>query len=287
MAIREQEIFKNGSSTYYFSSKFFPANVREDVFRLYSFVRVVDDYVDQVPADRANFLQVKEAWFAALANPSFDTRRLESDTLNQRVVKNSIHVLRKYDMDPNWFVAFWQSMHADLQPIAYQTLDQTLDYVYGSAEVIGLMMAKIMGLPEEAMRAARLQGRAMQFINFLRDIEEDNALGRCYFPIDELRQFKLNDLSKESAYRDAPLFESFMRYQLARYNGWQKEALEGFSYIPRRLRIPLKTAVDMYTWTGQAIEKNPLIVFEHKVRPRKRRVLIKGITNGRILLPGL
>ncbi len=58
----EKDIFQKGSTTYYWSSKFFPAAVRDDVFKLYSFVRVADDYVDQLPPQAAKFHALRKAW---------------------------------------------------------------------------------------------------------------------------------------------------------------------------------------------------------------------------------
>ena len=56
MASNEQkEIFKQGSTTYYLSSLFFPKKIRDDVFTLYAFVRVADDYVDNIPAQQKEF----------------------------------------------------------------------------------------------------------------------------------------------------------------------------------------------------------------------------------------
>ena len=54
-----KRIFKNGSKTYYYSSFFFPPNVKEDVFKLYSFVRKADDYVDSVPQQKQEFYSFK------------------------------------------------------------------------------------------------------------------------------------------------------------------------------------------------------------------------------------
>lgn len=272
----EQTIFKNGSTTYYFSSKFFPVAVREDVFKLYSFVRVADDYVDCVPARTKDFQGLCKAWRSAHANENFDTAPSTSDSIDERVIKNMVFVTRKYGFEKEWIESFLASMQADLDRKKYKTIDDTIWYIYGSAEVIGLMMGKIMGLQEEATHAACMQGRAMQFINFLRDINEDNALGRCYFPLTDLKRFKLPDLSFETAKAHPDRFTDFMHYQLDRYDAWQSEATEGFKYIPRRLRIPLRTAVDMYNWTGQQIRQNPLIVFKRKIKPTKRQVLSRA-----------
>lgn len=139
--------------------------------------------------------------------------------------------------------------------------------------MVGLMMAKIMGLPNESLPYARMQGRAMQWLNFIRDIDEDNKLGRQYFPQTDLQKFDLPNLSSATAKKYPENFAGFMHFQIARYTDWQQEAVNGFIYIPRRLLIPLRIAVDMYNWTTEQIAKDPKIVLDTKIKPRKSRVL--------------
>jgi len=273
----EEQIFKNGSTTYYFSSKFFPKSVREDIFKLYSFVRVADDYVDAVPAQSRDFHALRQLWKEAFTRGSI-AKRSSEDTINERIVKNIVFICHKYNFDRQWVESFFNSMQADLDKKLYQSLEQTLEYVNGSAEVIGLMMAKIMTLPDDAFYYASLQGRAMQFINFIRDIDEDNRLGRCYFPNEELRHFHLKNLtdprqSVEGDPSNPDNFIEFIHFQLNRYKTWQEEATLGYSYIPLRMRIPLETAVEMYDWTAQLIYQNPFVIFDRKVKPTKRQVL--------------
>ncbi len=272
----ETRIFKNGSTTYYFSSKFFPRKMREDVAALYSFVRTADDYVDNKPAQTEKLLKLEQYYLESIKVKSFDFRVKKNDSVDQRVVKNVIRVSRKYDFKNVWVESFIASMKQDISPKTYETLSDSLDYVYGSADVIGLMMAKIMGLPNEASKYAQTQGRAMQWINFVRDIKEDNSLGRCYFPVTDLTKFGLDSLDELEAHKNPEQFKKFIRFQIKRYYNWQTVANNGFRYIPRRLRIPLQTAVDMYAWTAEQIEKDPLIIFDHKIKPRKRDILRRG-----------
>lgn len=272
----EKQIFKQGSTTYYFSSKFFPKQIRRDVFLLYSFVRVADDYVDTIPPKAADFYRLREAWDRAKANRDFSTISGTSDSIDKRIINNIVHISRKYEFDPAWVDSFLDSMQADLSDRTYRKLDDTLWYIYGSAEVIGLMMARVMGLPPEADEAARLQGRAMQYLNFIRDIVEDNGLGRCYFPESDLKKFGLKDLERVTVEKNPENFKQFIRFQLRLYRDWQQQAKEGFSYIPGRLRIPLQTAVDMYDWAADQIEGSPLSVYDHKIKPGRRRIMIRG-----------
>lgn len=268
---REAQIFRAGSRTYYVSSLFFPAAVRADVFRLYSFVRVVDDYVDISPRNIATFTAVKKAWRAQ--NPA----RL-TDTTARLVMQNMLDVAQKYNFDPAWVDAFLWSMAQDAsnKPVEYRTLHDSLRYVYGSAEVIGLMMTSILlgGADKGALHAAQLQGRAMQWINFCRDIEEDNRLPRCYFPREDFEQFDLADLSSAEASRKPRQFAAFVRHQVARYELWQQEASAGWACLPRRSRVPVIAASNMYGWTARQLRRNPHVVFCQQLKPSKPRILL-------------
>ena len=275
---REREIFKKGSTTYYFSSKFFPRTVRDDVFRLYSFVRVADDYVDQQPPDKKGYKDLLQQYQYVLSRSAVP-RVKQTDSINKRAAKNMVAVSKRYDFNMQWIEAFLDAMEADLKKKKYKTLKDSLQYVHGSAEVIGLMMSKIMGLPDDSVRFATMQGRAMQWINFIRDIKEDNGLGRCYFPQSDLKKFGLKDLSEETVQKDPEAFRDFMQFQIKRYDEWQSIAREGFRFIPKRQLVALKTAVDMYDWTARQIAAKPMIVFEKKVKPTKQRVLKTAARN--------
>lgn len=273
---REQEIFKNGSTTYYFSSKFFPKSSRIDVFRFYSFVRLADDFVDKIPADKSSFFKLEKLWNKVYKNDELLKINKKSGDI-ERVVNNLFIVYKKYNFDPDWVIAFLDSMKMDINKYEYKTMSETLKYIYGSAEVIGLMMSQILGVDKKAYKYAKLQGRAMQYINFIRDISEDNQLKRLYFPKSELRKFGLVSLSEHDIVGHRSEFNEFVEAQILKYESWQKEANKGFKFIPYKQRIAVRTAVDCYNWTARKIAKYPVVVFDKKVKPSKMRVLTRAI----------
>lgn len=271
----EKNIFESGSTTYYWSSKFFPKGVRDDVFKLYSFVRVVDDMVDTIPADTKRFKHMQRRWLDVkkqLAKGSVP--QPQNDSVDEKVLYNIAFIVHRYECEHEWVDGFLDSMQMDVQKHTYETLDDTLEYIYGSAEVIGLFMARIMQLPVKPYEYAKLQGRAMQYINFIRDIDEDNQLGRCYFPEKILKKHELTNLSEKTAQKNPEAFKSFIHEQINLYEQWQLEANKGFTYIPKRLLIPLRTAVEMYNWTAEEIKKDPFVVYRKKVKPSKKLVLM-------------
>lgn len=259
-------VFREGSKTYYNSSRFFPPEVRRDVSVLYGFVRVADDFVDAVPQRGEDFYAFTERY----------SRSIGGKSTGDPIVDSFVELAHRRDFDPDWTDAFLRSMEWDLTKSTYRTLEETLAYVYGSAEVVGYFMARVLDLPPEADESAGMLGRAMQFINFIRDIDEDNHLGRTYLPIDET---SLPDLSEATARANPEEFRLFIKRQLARYSEWQKQAEAGYRFLPRRLLIPIKTAGDMYNWTGEQIAADPFVVFRRKVKPKRRRIVIRGMRN--------
>lgn len=262
-------IFRRGSRTYFYSTLFFPPAVREDVFSLYSFVRTADDYVDAVPQEVEEFYALTDRYAMAMAG----------EATGDVVVDSFVELAERKGFDQAWTAAFLSSMERDITVGSYRTIRDLEGYLYGSSEVIGLMMARILDLPPESQVAAQNLGRAMQYVNFIRDIAEDLALGRTYFPREEMEAFGLDDLSATTASRDSRGFAAFLRFQLRRYREWQEAAEAGFGHIPRRYRIPIRTASDMYRWTARTIERDPAVVHRRKVKPSVFRIVSGAASN--------
>jgi len=262
-------IFKEGSRTYFYSSLFFPSYIKKEVFSLYGFVRKADNFVDHKPQDIQGFYNFKEKYEKAI----------NGYKTNDIVIDSFVELSEKKDFNPAWVEAFLESMEMDLTKNSYENIEETLKYIYGSAEVIGLMMAKIMKLPEESYHHARYLGRAMQYINFIRDIAEDKTLGRNYFPKNELKKHKLDSLNFDHLNSNKINFTNFIHEQLNRYCSWQQKAEEGYKYIPKRYLIPVKTASEMYNWTAVQIYKKPFIVFSEKVKPMVKQIITTTFLN--------
>lgn len=262
-------IFKKGSRTFFNASWFFPPEVMKEVAVLYAFVRKADDLVDCVPAKTREFQKLKQQFLNA---------RKSQSSKNEVVT-----AMVKLEVDKNfkltWMDRFLNSMEMDLTKNKYRNLKETEGYMYGSANVIGLFMAKLLGLSEQSYSYAEMLGKSFQFLNFIRDIEEDVDLGRNYFPQPEMKKFGLETLHQKEAESKVIQFESFIRYQLDRYYQWQKEAENGFKYIPIKYLVAIKTASDLYKWTATVISRDPMVVYQRKVKPSVSRILFVGIKN--------
>lgn len=262
-----EEIFKKGSTTYFYSSLFFPPDIKRDVFTLYAFVRVADDMVDAVPAKKRAFVKFKATYH----------QRLVGKGTADPIIDPFLELQRRKKFDPKWITAFLDTMTQDLSQKKYASLKELENYMFGSAEVIGLMMAKILSLPTASYKSAKLLGKSMQYINFLRDIQEDIQLGRTYLPQEILNQYGFSILTEKTARAQSKAFFQLITGEVARYKTWQKQAEVGFKYIPKRYRIPIQTANAMYGWTADQIVANPFIIFQKKVKPSRFRLLAQAL----------
>jgi phytoene synthase len=262
-------IFQQGSRTYFYSSLFFPTDVRKQVFILYGFVRKADNFVDCIPQNRKGFYEFKNRYHLAK----------QGKKTGDIVIDSFVALAKKNEFQEKWVDAFLHSMELDLMKHSYVTAKETLEYVYGSAEVIGLMMAKLMELQPESFEYAKYLGRAMQYINFIRDIAEDLRYGRTYFPMEDLEKHNLTNLTYEHTKNNPRGFSKFIDEQIKKYYDWQMFAEQGYKYIPRRYLISVKTASEMYKWTARQIQSDPFVVYEWKVKPLISKILITTVSN--------
>jgi phytoene synthase len=263
------KIFKTGSKTFFTTSLFFPSGVRDDVFIFYSFVRVADDLVDSIPAQIDEFNSFKENYRKSLSGVKS----------GNEIIDLFVEFMKRKKIPPEWIEAFLHSMTLDTYKKNYRLEQELSEYLYGSAEVVGLVMCKILDLPTESYNYARLLGRAFQYINFIRDIAEDNALGRCYFGENMLSAHGLKSLAYADVKNHKDKFYAFMKQAVEQYIACQNDAEKGFAYIPKRYLIPIKAAADVYRLTAKIISKDPLVVFKKKIKPNKIRIVYNILYN--------
>ncbi|MBP9781233.1 lycopene cyclase domain-containing protein [Candidatus Woesebacteria bacterium] len=263
-----QAVFQKGSTTYYTASQFFSPNIREKVTTLYAFVRLADNYVDQLPEKRKELETFIAEYHEEVLSPG----------KARQVISNFVLLMKNTGIKPAWVEAFLDSMIQDITKKTYANFSDLSKYIYGSAEVIGLMMSRIFGLSSIHDPAAAKLGKAMQYCNMLRDIDEDLHLGRVYLPLSVLQKFKLEPFSKLLAQKKPKQFRLLMQQELSRCLQWFNEAEKDISAIPRRERVAVKTASAMYRWTAEQLYKNPQLVFQKKLKPSKFRVLLTAIS---------
>lgn len=161
-------------------------DMRKPIYNIYGFVRFADEIVDTFHGhDKVALLdQFKTETFSAIK------RGL---SLNP-ILHSFQSTVRQYDIDLELIAAFFRSMEMDLEKNFY-TKDEYSEYIYGSAEAVGLMCLHVFcegnkNAFSKLKPAAQFLGAAFQKVNFLRDLQSDyNDLSRMYFPGVDFKNF--------------------------------------------------------------------------------------------------
>jgi len=181
------------STSFSLGMKAFPRHLQNDIAAIYGFVRTADEIVDTfLDKDKQEILRrMKEETYAAI-------RQEMSPNPILHAFQSTVN---RYKIDLGHIEAFFHSMEMDLTLTRYNR-KQYEDYIYGSAEVIGLMCLKVFcggneGVFQPLVIPARKLGSAFQKVNFLRDMKSDfDQRGRIYFPdIKDLEGFT-NEMKK-------------------------------------------------------------------------------------------
>lgn len=186
------------STSFSMATKMLSNSIRQDIYNIYGFVRLADEIVDSFHDydKKILFTQFEADLESALVNK-----------ISLNPILNSFQeTYHNYGIDKEMVDAFMNSMRQDLHKTVYHTEEEYKNYIYGSADVVGLMCLKVFvkGDPEKyevLKETAMALGSAFQKVNFLRDLKADHdELNRTYFPNTDLNN--LDEASKEAIIND-------------------------------------------------------------------------------------
>ena len=185
-------VIKRYSTSFYFSSSLLSKTIRQDIFNIYGFVRLADEIVDtfhEYPKQELLEDFEKELW-----------RSVDNKISLNPILNSFQHTVNKYSIPKDLINSFLDSMKMDLEKKEYNSVEEYKKYIYGSADVVGLMCLKVFVKGSESSFSelspfAISLGSAFQKVNFLRDLKDDsNVLNRVYFPNVDMNNF--NEKSK-------------------------------------------------------------------------------------------
>ena len=259
--------------TYYLATLLLPKAKRPFVHALYGFARYADEIVD----DLASELSVEEKAEALSTWGNTVLSDLKKGTSQDHVARALIDTVKRFDIPHEHFEAFLHSMTMDLTVQEYETYEDLLEYVYGSAAVIGLEMVPILGpLHNDAFGAAEKLGIAFQLANFIRDVDEDLDRGRVYLPIKELAQFGVTREMLEERVLTPEIIEA-LKFQIARVRQLQAEAAPGIAMLEATSRPCIEAASTLYCGIVDEVEKIGYDIFNQRAKTSKaRRIRVAG-----------
>jgi phytoene synthase len=187
-----KNVTKTYSTSFSSAVKMLAPSIRQDIYNIYGFVRFADEIVD-------SFHDYDKELLFDMFEKDLDTALTNKISLNP-ILNSFQHTVHQNNIPSELIDSFMKSMRLDLTKKDYLSKEEYNEYIYGSADVVGLMclkvfvkgdLAKYDSLKDAAMRL----GSAFQKVNFLRDLKADfEDLSRTYFPNTDLTQ--LNEASK-------------------------------------------------------------------------------------------
>jgi len=229
------------STSFSLATKMLAPTIRQDIYNIYGFVRFADEIVDSFHD------YDKETLFSRFEK---DLHHALNENISLNPILNSFqHTVTKYNIEQHLIDSFMKSMRLDLSKKEYITEPEYQDYIYGSADVVGLMclkvfvkgdMVKYEALKESAMHL----GSAFQKVNFLRDLKEDyEELSRTYFPNTNLKA--LDENSKQRIIEE--IEEDF------------RKGYEGILLLPTEAKFGVFMAYRYYKRLLKKLQKTPAI----------------------------
>ncbi len=264
-----------GSKSFAAAAKLFDRKTRDDAIMLYAWCRYCDDVIDGqtlgrsqtedfVKGQRARLEALKQQTVSALVGKSVSDSNFEA--LRRVVERHNIparhihELLAGFDMDVN-------ERH-------YETIEDTLEYCYGVAGVVGVMMAMIMGVrdPKVIDRASDL-GLAFQLTNIARDVIDDARMGRIYLPDEVLRRHGIVKTIADDRTQWPKLHAATLEL-LDLAEGYYESALVGIGALPLRSAWAIAAARRVYRDIGKKLRAGGPEAWEKRVSTSKVRKFV-------------
>ncbi len=255
-------VTKSYSTSFSLATKMLSSTIRMHIYNIYGFVRFADEIVDTFhDYDKA-------ALFEGFSN---DLEAALNDKISLNPILNSFqYTYHKFGIDKSLVDAFMKSMRLDLHKKDYLTDDEYKEYIYGSADVVGLMCLKVFVKGDES-KYQELKGMAMslgsafQKVNFLRDIKADfDELNRSYFP-----NVDLNNLDENSKQQIIDDIESDF-----------EEGLRGIKKLPMEAKFGVFMAYRYYRQLLKKLKNTPALqIKDTRIRvsnPKKIELLMRS-----------
>tara|TARA_B100000900_G_scaffold324494_1_gene284177 strand:+ start:84 stop:923 length:840 start_codon:yes stop_codon:yes gene_type:complete len=227
------------STSFTLATRMLSVSIRQDIYNIYGFVRFADEIVDSFHDYNKKQL---------LNNFESELKYSLKNKISLNPILNSFQkTVNKYNIDIKLINAFLKSMRLDLDKKKYLNKSEFDEYIYGSADVVGLMCLKVFVEGNEEMynklcEPAMALGSAFQKVNFLRDLKADHeSLNRSYFPNLNIENF--DEKSKTKILKE--IENDF------------SNALKGILDLPDSARFGVYTAYKYYLKLLKKLKKTP------------------------------
>ena len=248
------------SKSFYFASFPLPKEKRNATFATYAFCRTADDIADTIaPGEELE------------ARRRLDELRRLLDDIEAGVIPSHplwgpfACTIRDFAVPLHPFRQLLDGIESDLTPRTFRTFLELKEYCFAVASTVGIALSHIFGFDEsEALEYAANMGVAMQLTNIIRDVGEDQRMGRIYLPLEEIEAHGYSIDHLERGVVDEP-FRRLMDHQIRRAREYYRRAFQGIRYLTRDgSHWTAYLMGDVYRGILSAVEANQYDVFTRR-----------------------
>jgi 15-cis-phytoene synthase len=280
LAEHAAQTIQAGSKSFAAASRLFEADTRRSAILLYAWCRHCDDVIDGQLLGMGRQCAPQASARERLAELELSTRRaFAGEPMADPAFAAFQEVALKHQIPQRHAMEHLRGFAMDVEGRTYQRIEDTLEYCYHVAGVVGVMMAIIMGAREPVTldRASDL-GIAFQLTNIARDIVEDAAIGRCYLPAEWLAEMSIEpaDLAAE---RHRPALAIIARRLIDLAEPYYDSAMDGLPALPWRSAWAVATARSVYREIGMKVIRRGDQAWDSRAftsRADKLRLAVQG-----------
>ena len=273
------ELIEKGSKSFAMAAKLLPRDVRYDAMMLYAWCRHCDDVIDDQILGFAKEAASEKPAAERLQELREKTKRALNGHADEPVFMALGRVARKHGIPERHPMELLRGFEMDVDGRVYETLDDTLDYCYHVAGVVGVMMAMIMGVRERpTLNRASDLGIAFQLTNISRDVVEDARGGRCYLPRSWLREAGIEGADLADPQHRKAVFDVTHRL-LREADVYYRSALFGMQGLPLGAAVGIGCARRVYRDIGRVVASRGESAWDGRAivgRGRKAAAAISG-----------
>jgi phytoene synthase len=273
-------IIKKGSKSFAAAARFFDVETRENAYMLYAWCRHCDDVIDNQKLGFNSRPQNAETTQQVLIELEEKTRlAIANKPSDDPVFEGLRYILNRNQIPERYPLELLAGFAMDAAGHEYRSLDDTLQYCYYVAGVVGIMMSFIMGTrdPEVLERAADL-GIAFQLTNIARDVREDAEIGRIYLPGDWLAEAGIPADEILQPQHASALVKVVARL-LNEADRYYASANEGLRALGFRSAWAVAAARVVYRAIGDLVRERGEVALQDRVIVHKSRKMI-GVAEG-------
>jgi phytoene synthase len=273
-------IIKKGSKSFAAAAKIFDEEVRENAYMLYAWCRHCDDVIDNQELGFDSKPQDAATTKRILAELRTKTQAAIDDIpSDDHVFEGLRYVLKHNEIPGRYPLELLDGFAMDATEQEYKDFDDTLQYCYYVAGVVGIMMAYVMGARDQvAIERATDLGIAFQLTNISRDVGEDAEVGRIYLPADWLAEAGI-PAAELLEPQHATALAGVVKRLLDEADRYYSSANEGLRALSFRSAWAVAAARDVYRAIGEKVRERGENAWQERVIVRKRRKLF-GVAEG-------